>query len=330
MADYITLNNPNPASPAAGMVSGSSPASKIDVRVGGASLPQLQFPLNLTKYQFVIIESQLGWSGPIGGGLTFEKVYKLPFPTGLLESYQVNYDQHQSMGDLTRVAAAVAEPIVTRGAGAAAGGGGTTQGILENLGGNLGAVGRVAGAALGISLTSFKSVTLKTPSYKSHELSWKFSPKNFAESEAIKQILYSLKTGMQVSSGGILGVNLVFNFPKVYLMFFAPNLQYLYRFKPCVLEACQIDYMGGNHAPAFFADPSGGGGRPAEGDFTDRSRVLPDGSTQTANYTGGNNPPESILLRTRWLELEYWTQEDFNRTGADSNDPFGAISWYNR
>ena len=85
-------------------------------------------------------------------------------------------------------------------------------------------------------------------------------------------------------------------------MFF-PNVQYLYKFKPCVLTDLQVTYDGEAQTPAFYR----------------------------AIDATGNNPPESLIINTSWTELEYWVRSDYGSVQDDlpTNDPTDASFWYN-
>lgn len=254
------------------------------------------YPTDLPKYHFSIIQNE--WK-TLQGQLTAERMFRIPFPRELQDKNEVNYDTNFNY--LSAVGAAMSEVFGT-GATAAAS-----------------AVGSVIGAVSGMTLNSFKSVTLQVPDFKTHQLSWQFAPKNFQESVIIQKILYALKTGMAPRVGGSTGyqgpgAKLVLGFPKIYTMYFSPNSHWLFKFKPCVLSTLVIDYAGGNPVPAFYKGTSVGG---------------LDGATE-------QNPPESIIVSTNWIELEYWLNTDYEDDtqfigamgGLPTEDPFKPWSYY--
>lgn len=276
-----------------------------NLTVKGGTL-SLQFPDDLPKYHFTIIECewdagsasvdagafgatvQNGPLSPFGTPyLTFQKIYKLPLPDPLNEAYQVNYD-----------------------------GGGNWIQMLE---GPRAALGQLAGLAT----NDLKSVTLKAPQYRIHNQIWKLSPRNFAESVKIKDIIFNLKKGMHPRLAG--SNNYAFRFPKIYLLFFTPNLKYLYKFKPCVLQAISIDYQGGNPQPSFYEAQQE---FRIDSPYDSRDPQTRERIAQGINYTVQHSPPESVVLRTSWLELEYWLGGDENSDFSDTNDPFDAYNWF--
>lgn len=267
----------------------SESPSNLGVRGGTQTI---QFPDDLPKYHYTIIECE--WDGGNAGPgaalsttyLTFQKIYKLPLPDPLNEAYQVNYD-----------------------------GGGNWIQLLD-------APRAVLGQLLGLATNDLKSVTMKAPQYRVHNQIWKLSPKNFEESESIKNIILNLKRGMHptLMNGGAF-----FRFPKIYLMFFTPNLKYLYKFKPCVLQAISVDYQGGNPQPSFYESQRNFTiGTPFDVQKPDPNENIRQGISYQVQYS----PPESVILRASWLELEYWLGGDQNSDFSDTNDPFDAFNWY--
>ena len=104
-------------------------------------------------------------------------------------------------------------------------------------------------------------------------------------------------------------------------MFFQPNVKFLYKFKPCVLTSISVDYKGGSGVPAFY--------KPQE---NTQSRAAP-GSPLAAQQEGINlqfSPPESIILNTTWLELDYFVQQHYENDHNDTEDlptnaPYGVL-----
>jgi len=170
--------------------------------------------------------------------------------------------------------------------------------VVGGLAGAAGAAADVGAAAAGLAINTFKTVTLTAPSYRSLRFEWRLHPKNFAESQIIQRIIYQLQRNMHPS----LGLNnLVFKFPKVFFMQFALGPQYLFKFKPAVLRGINVEYTGGTGIPAFYKN------------------------------AGNRAVPQGVVIRTNWLELEYWTKENFD-VGADTdggtgpNDPWAGLN----
>lgn len=235
--------------------------------------------------------------GTAGINLSAQKRYKLPLPTPLSDSFEVDYEQNFSYLS-TAVKA----------------GSSFTGGLLgapaSRIGEGLGAVGQIAGAATGITLNQFKTVTMNTPKYREFNLNWKLAPKTFNEAQEIQRIIFNLRKGMTPSI--FPGNKVLLHFPKIYLMYFSPNIKYLYKFKPCVLKSLVVDYNGGAGHPAFYKPYS---------------------------QNEMHSPPESVVVTTSWLELEYWLASRTDDNGGDyktdaadglpTNDPFDAHNFYN-
>ena len=84
----------------------------------------------------------------------------------------------------------------------------------------------------------------------------------------------------------------MFNFPSVFFLEYVPNENYLYKFKPAVLEAFSVDFSG-SHPPAFL-----------------RSDAV----------TNNQNPPESVVINAQFLELELWIRENYYGTSEGPDD----------
>lgn len=266
------------------------------------------FPTDLPKFHFTIAECDYRRFNPLNGSgagnitpsnlrnLETEKRYKLPLPYPLTDSFQVNYDDNFSyLSTALEAASAFGSRIPTN----------------NPLGSALGGGVRGGAAALGITLNQFKTITMSSPSYRTFQFSWKLAPKNFAEAQTIQRIVMNLRKGMSPSTIGTDNLSKAFlHFPKIYVMYFSPNVKYLYKFKPAVLRSIVVDYQGGNPLPAFY--------KPYQG-------------------VPNESPPESVQITTDWLELEYWLdsrtnpeQSDykFGADGLPTDDPFDAWNFY--
>jgi len=284
----------------------SKPSAKIESKKNSKSIAILQYPQrDFPKYHTTIYQMDPGNSVPdisgIGGLTDFfktisniaEKIYsditeflknprlskgiktkniiKIPLPIrGLQDQFDVMYDQNFNYGT----------PIGT------------------------GALGGRASAASGLSVNTFKSVTLSAPQFRRHNLTFKMAPKDFNEAKAIQKIAYLLRRAMtpKRAAGGFL-----FEFPDIFLIAFSPNSKFLYKFKPCVLERINVDYTGGNQAPGFYRQQ----GNPS------------------------NAPPESVVITLQFLELEYWLDDTGNSSdyktdgeGLPQSDPLDVFNFY--
>ena len=75
--------------------------------------------------------------------------------------------------------------------------------------------------------------------------------------------------------------NFFFEFPKVFKLSFSPNENFLYAFKPAVMESISVNYT-----------PSG-----------------------SPNFYGKTGAPDGITLTMNFWELEYWLSEDAQSNG---------------
>jgi hypothetical protein len=161
-------------------------------------------------------------------------------------------------------------------------------------------------AVTGYLINTYKTLVLNQPEYRKHTLSWKLSPKTHGESRKIQQALFRLRKKMTPKR--FHGNQLVMEFPSIFLLFFNPNHKFLYEFKPCVLERLTINYNGGNPVPSFF--------RPAGTNLQDAA-------------------PESLMVETSWIEMEYWLDgkaglSDYKEEdGMWDSDPLNSAYRYN-
>lgn len=134
-------------------------------------------------------------------------------------------------------------------------------------GGAVDQISNVASAITGLTMNQFQVLLLKGPTYKKHEMTWKISPKNLRESFGLKNMVADVNNWM---APGILFDGLFFTFPAIFNIEFS-HPQFLYRFKPAVMESCSINYAGSG-VPSFHKD----------------------------------GEPESLILKMSFWEMEYW------------------------
>lgn len=271
----------------------SKPSSKISTNQNSKSIATLQYPQrDFPKYHTTIYQMDPGnlfpdvrltdffrnfFDNTVKIGIKTKNIIKIPLPIrGLQDQFDVMYDQNFNYGT----------PIGTAAELSATG---------------FGLLGR-ASAAAGLSINTFKSVTLSAPQFRRHNLTFKMAPKDFNEAKAIQKIAYLLRRAM-TPKRALFGA--LFEFPDIFLIAFSPNSKFLYKFKPCVLERINVDYTGGNQAPGFYRQQ----GNPS------------------------NAPPESVVITLQFLELEYWL--DGNRSdyktdgeGLPQSDPLDVFNFY--
>lgn len=117
------------------------------------------------------------------------------------------------------------------------------------------------------ALNPFKEVVFESVDFRSFNFKYKFMPKNKAESEMIKRIIYLFKYHMHPEmSGG----KLFFIYPSEFQItyyFGDKDNTYFHKFAPCVLEAMEVSYGGEQFSS--FAD-----GNPTEVNVTLTFREL--------------------------------------------------------
>lgn len=104
----------------------------------------------------------------------------------------------------------------------------------------------------GIADNPFNTVAFGGPSFKQHQFTWLLAPKSRQESEMLRQIVYTFKKMahpelLSMAAGGF------FKYPHIVWPRFMPKPleKNLYKFKPCVIVDCNIDYSP-HGAVGFF------------------------------------------------------------------------------
>jgi hypothetical protein len=248
------------------IIGSTNPDTVINYNIDGQTrTPNFTFPTDLPKYHFTLIQND--WQ-TARRNLKFEAMYKFPLPMGLTDEHEVKYDANFNFLNLSS----------------------RLRGAVSSL--------------TGLTLNNIKSVTMDVPEFRTYQFTWKLSPKNFQEAQTIQRMITAIKIAMHPRGGfdsGTQADKLVLIFPKIFTMYFNPNIRYLYKFKPAVISAIKVDYQGGQPVPSFYASPNA----PSE------------------------SPPESILLTLGFIELEYWLNSDFRvLNGLPTNDPFDAFNFY--
>lgn len=239
---------------------GNSPEERYQKFKDDASaLNFITYPPDIPDHRIVLVArdyfSALNPASSINIGKGVAKSgYVLPLPSMQLnDRYQISYDDNFAFLEMLRT-----RPIVfaTRFA-----------------------------AAAGLNLNKFKTILMEAPMIKRHQFAWKFSPKSVQESRLILRMVNRLKSDMapELNLGG-----LVYTFPYIFDVYFDPNPNWFYGFKPCVIESLDVDYDGGNSQPAVF-------------------------------YNGA---PESIVMSMVLIEMEVWTKRDYDKwnEGVESGE----------
>jgi hypothetical protein len=261
-----------PTSPSSNPADVIARASLTGAGIAGEA-SKYTFPTDLPKVHLNLIEAD--WVQGLGRTLQSRRLYRLPLPLQMPETTNVQFNNNfsyleslgQGANNLFPVAGAVAD-LVAPIAGAVAGG-------------------------TGFTVADLKGVTMESPQFKTHTFSWKLAPKSASESANIMRIITGIKIGMLPSY-----VRPVLQFPKIYVPYFYPNANWLFKFKPCVIQSLTIDFNGGNPQPGFYHV---------------------------------NQAPEGITMSMQLLEMEYWTSQDVERgttDGLPDNDPHSAWTAY--
>jgi hypothetical protein len=134
---------------------------------------------------------------------------------------------------------------------------------------------------VGLAQNPFLTVLFKQPTFKRHQFSWKLTPNNFQESNTLRDIInvfkYNMLPAMAPSTGGTL-----LKYPNMVFIQLSPKEDYLYKFKPCVIESMSVNYASAG-MPSFFK---------------------------------GSDAPTDVTLSINLLEIEYWLKEDIAGNSA--------------
>jgi hypothetical protein len=245
---------------------------------------KLQFPEDLkvdngAAYMDITFQSYKKNSQTDSKTVTSNGGLRLPLPTQLVDNKSVSYD-HPSLGPFLGTAMG---SLLNSGSGIV----NTIQTVLES-GNQLLAAGaaslapnsgllNAASAYTGTAFNPYQTVLFKTPNFRKHSFSWRFIPRNESESATIQTIVNLFNTNLLPGIGTGLG-SLLFQFPSVLNIQLYPSSDFLYKFKPCVIESVSANYAPGQ-TPAFYRS------------------------------TGA---PAAVDLKIDLLEIELWTRNDYD------------------
>jgi hypothetical protein len=215
---------------------------------------------------------------------------RLPIPDGLVEQTNVTYNK-ESLGSVTgSLVEAASQGIPTNltevgtqlgtatvGAGAQA-----IQNLATQAPGALNAISALSG----IAANPFQTMLFKSPEFRSHTFRWKFAPEDVSETNELRDIINTFKyhslPGISAASG------VFFSYPEILEINFRPSDEFLYRFKPCVVESINVNFTPGS-SPSFFS---------------------------------GTKAPTAVNIELRVQEIEIWTKADYLReTSGRFNNP---------
>jgi hypothetical protein len=199
-----------------------------------------------------------------GGGII------LPIPQALNDSHTVNWSEEPL--NLAGGAAEAGSQFLQGNVGAASAIAATSAAAKASQA--LGAAGNVVQALAGLAPNEFLTVLLKGPTYKKYTLSWLVSANTPEQSRLFKEIIKRVNASMAPEPMGG-----VFKYPNVFQVSLhkgASENQFLYKFKPAVLDNFSVNYAGGG-IPGFYSDGA----------------------------------PQAIILSMAFHEIEFWKPSDF-------------------
>lgn len=209
---------------------------------------------------------------------------RLPIPNNLKDNMNVSY----GTPSLTGAVGAALEKIVSTptptsfadfaGAAARTAGSALTGAAAQALQGT--GIGQAAQAYFGLAVNPFQTVLFEKPEFKKHTFSWRLIPKNEQESSTIRDIVRTFQFHMLPGVGGegATAPGLFFSYPSQVIVSLSPSNEFLYRFKPCVVQSVNVDYAPGS-SPSFYK------------------------RTPAA--------PAVVNISMSLLEIEYWTNKDY-------------------
>ncbi len=212
----------------------------------------------------------------------------LPLPQQMVDTHHVNYSQEElgllgagALGALTATPGIMNSSLaslsaqVDSGQTADAAGGILGRSTIQAASsfGPTRSIAQGAMAYAGVAPNQFLTILLKGPSYKKYTFNITISPRNLQQSNRLRDLIKFFNNSMAPS---LRGGNLFFGFPKVFKLKMMPNEEYMYKFKPAVLENFSINYTPGG-MPAFYK----------------------------------SGAPEAVTMSLSFLELEFWTSGQF-------------------
>jgi hypothetical protein len=222
--------------------------------------------------------------------LRSEGTIRLPIPDALKDTTSVNYGQ-QNLGQAVGAGLEAAA-----GASPTAGTVGTlfnvasyaAQGAALQAANQLsGDVGRAVSAYNGITLNPYQTILFEKPNFKTHSFTWKLTPKDANESNTIRNIIRTFQYHMLPGVSDDVG--LFFSFPSMVTVSLFPSSEFLYRFKPCVIENMTVNYSPGS-TPSFYR---------------------------------GTGAPTAVTITVNLKEIEYYTNKDFSAEAFNDTAALG-------
>lgn len=194
-------------------------------------------------------------------------------------------------GNAAKAAGIAASGQLAAGLARAAGGGALAQ--AAGAGGNDAAAALKVGA--GLALNPHKIVLFTGVEFRTHQFSWRLSPRNKAESDAIDEICRAFT---YYSHPSFEGGGLFLKYPEFFAISFKRDA-YLFKFMPCVLDSISIDYQPMGYAAYKRSDYNQNDPAPAEVQLSltfKETEIVTKDSLQMPGSTGrGATGPSRII-----------------------------------
>jgi hypothetical protein len=225
-----------------------------------------------------VIEKFIGEAGRIGSEVNGATI-RLPLPANLSADYNPTYGEENlgvaggalKAGDRAIYGNSDISGMAAAGGALAGLAGAAVKGGVDKLinaaetaagGSGFGAAAlKVAG---GIAQNPHKIVLFTGVDFRTHQFSWKLSPRNREESDLIKYIvnMFTYYSHPEYVSGG-----LFFKYPEFFEISFR-HPEYLFQFQPCVCTDVRVNFHGQGF-PAYVRNSDGSGPpAPAEVEFS--------------------------------------------------------------
>lgn len=266
-----------------------------------------QYPSQIGKYYITLKFSEYTRTTPQSQSqLKFKNAIVLPIPANLRESFnmQLNEAATDVIGGLADViqnvssggdsnaikdnsAALAYSMLASKGALSAASIVGKVPVVGGAVGSLISAAAPVAGSYLGSIPNPHMAVFFNGVSMRKHNFTWTFNPRNAEESRDIQNIINTLKQN-SLPAFSPLGTA-VLQYPFLCQITLEPwnkNGEELIKYKPALLQEPIINYSP-NGIPSFFE---------------------------------GTNQPTFIELTLSFIETEYFTANDFGRSGRTTEE----------
>jgi hypothetical protein len=256
---------------------------------------RMHFPDALVSYPYWMSFSFYAYKRPVFGQsmkLQNTNAIRLPLPNSMVDEQGVTYVPEE--------AGLVAGSALNQFAmsGGSAGGAGNAAGTLlagaagATVANKLGLSGvlneknvNLAAQFSGVAVNPFLTVMFKTPQFKKHTFTWRFSPTNAKESQTLNNIITALRYNQLPDTTGAMGGALL-TYPNIVQLSvsnggISPQSPFLFTFKPAVIDNLSINFTPSNQ-PSFF---------------------------------GSTRAPTEVEIRISLLEIEFFLQRDYGFGG---------------